>query len=128
MWNCVKIKKMVNYGFLRKHIFLKNVKIAILKRHNSVILASILMRFFKIKFWKIIFFRNLCRLSPSFATVALELQTRTTQYKSKHFIHDQTPTTQYQYYTGNQIASIRSQKPPELAGRYIGKILKINLS
>lgn len=114
MWNCVKMKKkMVNYGILRKHIFLKNVKIAILKRHNSVILASILMRFFKIKFWKIIFFRNLCRLSPPFATVALELQTRTTQYKSKHFIHDQTPTTQYQYYTDNQIASIRSQKPPE---------------
>lgn len=57
MWNCVKIKKMVNYGFLRKHIFLKNVKIAILKQHNSVTLASILMRFFlKIKFWKIIFF------------------------------------------------------------------------
>lgn len=53
---CKNEKKMVNYGFLRKRIFLKNVKIAILKRHNSVILASILMRFFKIKFWKIIFF------------------------------------------------------------------------
>lgn len=34
MWNCEKMKKMVNYGFLCKDIFLKNVKIVILKWYN----------------------------------------------------------------------------------------------
>lgn len=48
MWNCEKMKKMVNYGFLRKHSHFEAAQLCYFGiDYNAV--------FFLIKFWKIIF-------------------------------------------------------------------------